>query len=209
MFSPDRDGETILCPHCSAATVLGNERKESKCHHCNTVLRFDSARFGERLPCPRCGQSTILGVPPPPASAKRRVVNGETFFYDRFGVVVTNSRFIVRGQTYAMRNITSVRPQTIDASRALLVILLCGTFFILMPALAMIVSDPKKPVGYVFLLLAAGGAFLSREHERSLKPSFRILVTTSSGEQSVFHSADFERTYEILDALNESIVSRG
>ena len=48
----------------------------------------------------------------------------ETIFLDQPGVTVTNARFVVNGQTYAMSNVTSVKQGMTPASKVGPIVLL-------------------------------------------------------------------------------------
>ena len=67
------------------------------CRECGESVRTEAAA------CPHCGAPQQQPVPPQlPAQSKE-----ETIYSDN-AVVVTNTRVIIGGTTYALRNITSV-----------------------------------------------------------------------------------------------------
>jgi len=66
--------------------------------------------------CSACGASASKGSGVASTAAKA-TPEGEKIFFDSNGVVVSSSRFIVNGQTFAMHGITSVKLTVTAASK--------------------------------------------------------------------------------------------
>ena len=118
----------------------------------------------------------------------------EITFFQNEGVRVTNTRFIVDGQTYAMNNITSVKPTNTPPSRVgpavLLVIgvgLLLGKNFILGAAFA-----------------ALGTFWWSQQ-----KTLYHVLLHTAGGEAKALNTHQRDYLEQVVAALNNAIVHRG
>ncbi|MDF3085241.1 DUF6232 family protein [Burkholderia sola] len=119
---------------------------------------------------------------------------GETVFFQHGSVTVTNTRFIVPGQTYAMSNVTSIKHLEKAPSRALGVIIAIIGVLILFAHV------------WLFGLIAiAAGAFLAW----NAKGQYDVLLHTASGEVRAFQSADRSLVQQIVGALNQAVVFRG
>lgn len=120
----------------------------------------------------------------------------ESIFLNEGSVSVSNSRFIVDGQTYAMSNVTSVKPGFIDIKRG-------ETVFVGAIGLACLFgSGIIFLIGLVFIAAAAIYLMVS-------KPQFTVVLNTSSGETQALASEDKEYIERVLGALNKAIVIRG
>src|SRR5687767_6795633 len=95
-----------------------------------------------------------------------RQTAGEKVFFDEDEITVTNARFIVSGQTYSMRNITSVRYERIpnDVTGPVLFFVLGGVALAF--GIGLLFSAESRKAGYriggvacVFLLF---GYLISR-----------------------------------------------
>ncbi|MFB2653875.1 DUF6232 family protein [Shewanella seohaensis] len=120
----------------------------------------------------------------------------EKTFFNKGNVMVTNSRFVVSGQTYAMSNVTSVKSGEIPGSQALSLIIavMSVPFFI-------------SGGGSIFIgiaLLAA--AFFAAT---KVKSTYTVILNTSAGENKALSSKDKGYVSSIIRALNDAIVSRG
>lgn len=119
----------------------------------------------------------------------------EKMFYDTGSISVSNSRFIVNGQTYAMSNVTSVKTGVEKANKAIGVIIALFGLFILFSAESILWGGIVIAVG----VLAFIGA----------KDKYSVVLSTSSGENQALTSVDKKHIEEVVSALNHSIVSRG
>ncbi|CAN7609148.1 DUF6232 family protein [Caballeronia sp. LjRoot34] len=118
----------------------------------------------------------------------------ETVFFQRGNVSVTNARFIVPGQTYAMSNVTSIKHVETPPSK--------------LPGWLLIIGGAVFCFGKIWvlgLLLIAGGAGVLWK----AKGKYDVMLQTSSGEVRAFGSTDPGLVREIVMALNEAIVFRG
>lgn len=117
----------------------------------------------------------------------------EKVFLSDNGVVVSNSRFSTGGQTYAMANVTSVRPARAGMGMGIILIIIGG-------AIAAGTDGGGKVLGVV--LLAAGiVAIIFR--------SAYVILHTAGGEQRALESRDVKFVEKVVGAVNEAIVHRG
>lgn len=118
----------------------------------------------------------------------------EKVYFEHGGVQVTNARFKVDAQTYAIRNITSTaawsKPQG-WALAALLVLCAIGGFM----------SKDGAGAGVLFLLLAAGVFWWAR-------PWHFVKLSTASGEVKALKSRDRNYVLQVVNALNDAMVSQ-
>lgn len=117
----------------------------------------------------------------------------ETTFFEHEGVRVTNSRFIVDGQTFAMTNITSVKPLEQKPNRVLPIILIVIG---IIPAL----NDAYG--GLVLTLI--GVIWLAMQ-----KTTYHVMLHTAGGETSALKTFQKEYLQRVVTALNNAIVHRG
>jgi hypothetical protein len=118
----------------------------------------------------------------------------ERVFFEYGDVKVTSARFINGGQTYAMNNVTSVKPYEKKPSRLIgIVVLLAGIG---------IMAESSFITG---LLIALAAAFYLYQQ----KTIYHILLSTSAGETTAL--VTYQRNYlnEVIAALNDAIVHRG
>lgn len=115
--------------------------------------------------------------------------SGERTFLASNGIVVTNARFAVGGQTYAVANITSVKsaPKNIGT----------GVILIIFALLLMLASWKAA------LVVAAVGAA-----SIWLAPA-TVVLATAGGEVKALQSGDGKFIQAVVAALNEAIISRG
>lgn len=118
----------------------------------------------------------------------------ESIFFEHGDVKVTSSRFINGGQTYAMNNVTSVKPYEKKPSRTGgIIVLLIGVI---------IMANSSLITG---LLIAAAATFYLYQQ----KTVYHILLSTSAGETTAL--VTYQRNYmnDVIAALNNAIVHRG
>ncbi|MEW6338265.1 MAG: DUF6232 family protein [Acidobacteriota bacterium] len=125
----------------------------------------------------------------------------ETTFFEDHNVKVTNARLISFGKTYAMNALVSVRSDTQKPSfGGAAVLLLFGIL-----ALVIGLSAGETGVGVVGAGLMLAGILVAR----SKKPTYRLFVTTASGEVEALSSKDWGYLSKVLEAVNNAIVARG
>ena len=119
----------------------------------------------------------------------------EKSYYGQGSVHVTNARFVVGAQTYAMRNVTSVKGITIRPGRL-------GPIALGLLAAAFVLSFELMPM-VIGLILANLAAFLYFYR----KTTHAVVLTTSGGEIKAYESQEMKEISRILDALNQAIVN--
>lgn len=119
----------------------------------------------------------------------------EKIFFDAGNISVSNNRFIVDGQTYAMGNVTSVKTGVEEAKK--------GTG-ILIGLIGLFVLFVAKPFlwGLVILMFATLALIGARNR-------YSVVLSTSSGENQALTSDNKTNIEMVVSALNEAIVSRG
>lgn len=118
----------------------------------------------------------------------------ERTFFEYEDVKVTSARFVSGGQTYAMSNVTSVKPFEDKPSRF-------GGIVILLLGIA-IMTTASFMVG---LLITAAAAFYLYQQ----KTTFHILLATSAGETKALRTYQRDYLNKVIAALNDAIVYRG
>ncbi|MCA6217776.1 hypothetical protein KGA65_14655 [Ideonella sp. B7] len=118
----------------------------------------------------------------------------EKTFFEYEGVKVTNARFVVDGQTFAMGNVTSVKPVEVRPSRVgPLLVGIFGAVFLL---------GANYIIALVLLALAAAWW-------HGQKTMFHIMLRTSGGETKALSTHQRNYLEQVTQALNEAIVHRG
>src|SRR5207253_10338894 len=117
----------------------------------------------------------------------------EKTFFDYDGVRVTNARFIVDGQTFAMSNITSVTPLEQKPNR-------------IIPALLILIGV-LLAVGRIYggLLLSVIGIVWWKLQ----KTVYHVMLHTAGAETSALQTYQKEYLQKVVAALNNAIVYRG
>lgn len=117
----------------------------------------------------------------------------EQTFFEHEDVKVTNARFITGGQTFAMNNVTSVKPFEQKPNRfwgviALLVgLLICAS-----------------SVVWGVVIMAVAAIYLFQQ-----KTIFQVILATSAGETKALTTYQRDYLNQVIGALNNAIVSRG
>lgn len=130
----------------------------------------------------------------------------KTYFNNNNGISVTNARFIVSEQTYAMSGVTSVKHFIKKASivRAVLSVLLIALGAL--STIGILASGEGEAatiiMPLIFLIIGISLWF-------SNKKSFIVLLNTSSGESQALETKDSGLVNSVVDALNEAIIERG
>ena len=125
----------------------------------------------------------------------------ETTFFQSGHVTVTNARFCVGAQTFAMRGITSVEGVETPPNY---------TGGVVMIVLGVIITaagfySSSIGAGVFGLLVVAGGVWVVRLQ----KSTFAVVLRTSGGEVTAYQSQDRNHISQIIQALNDSIISHG
>lgn len=125
----------------------------------------------------------------------------EKIFLQEGNITVTNSRFIVPSQTYAMSGITSVKLAEKNPSKAgPIIFIVTGLLF----WLGMGAGGEGFVAGIIFAL--PGIIWLIK---MLLNPVHIVTLTVSSGEVKALESKDRTLIVKVVNALNEAIIYRG
>jgi hypothetical protein len=134
---------------------------------------------------------------------KQDVNMEETVFFNFNGIIVSNSRFIVRSQTYAMQSVTSVKPGIVKPSRGVaMVFMLIGVLLLIAELLELFDKGVLLVAGVVAILIGLIAWYLE-------KPRYSVILNTSAGEHHALISDKKQDIEHVLQALNQAIVSRG
>ena len=131
----------------------------------------------------------------------------EKIFYENDNVKVTNTRFIVNNETYALSSINSVKVSVVDV-----------TFSYTFPSLAiigglswlffLIVLEETNPIYYIqSIALVAASIYALIRIKKKLE--YRVVLTTSSGDYAALKSNERQDIALVERALNDAIVYRG
>ncbi|MEO8143084.1 MAG: DUF6232 family protein [Betaproteobacteria bacterium] len=128
-------------------------------------------------------------------------MNNEHVFFQEAEIIVTNARFVVGSQTFAMRNITSVRAEKVEEKFEY-----PGYLMLLGVVIALIgFASAGIPVGIIGIAMSAGGIYWAWNQDSA----YAVVLTTSGGEVSAHQSNDRQLIAGIVKGLNDSIVARG
>jgi hypothetical protein len=124
----------------------------------------------------------------------------ETTFFQSGDITVTNARFVVGAQTFAMRGITSVQGVETPANYN-------GAIALILVGAVIAVSGFAFSIELaVFgVLLIAGGIWLCFRQ----KQTYAVVLRTAGGEVTAYQSQNRDHISEIIQALNDSIISHG
>jgi Family of unknown function (DUF6232) len=114
-------------------------------------------------------------------------------FFNENNVQVTNARFVVFSQTYAMNGITSVKYSREDPSRILPII----AFVI---GICSIFDSPV--IGLISISIAIALYMMN-------KTKHLVVLNTSGGQVEALSSTDNHHIIRIVAALNVAIIHRG
>lgn len=130
----------------------------------------------------------------------------ETVFFESGNVKVTNARFVVGDQTYAMAAVNSVKVSSTDLTPSNtfpgILIAVGGIWFIGALAGGSEFSSFIWPI-----VLTAVGFYWFRSIKKTYE--YQIVLTTSSGETSALKSTNDQDIRPVEKALHEAIVFRG
>jgi hypothetical protein len=119
----------------------------------------------------------------------------ETVLLSENGIRVTNVRFIVDGETYAMSGITSIKTEVDHPSKIGPIIAIIAGLLIL----------TQRGTGVLGIVIAVVGIFWFR----SKVTEYTISLTSASGERTPYRSTDKAFVDKVVAAINEAIVHRG
>jgi len=121
----------------------------------------------------------------------------EQIFFEQGSVKVTNARFVVDAQTYAMNGVTSVKSRVTPPVRT-------GAFIAIGIGLLVLIGAEggTKIVG---LLIAGAGAWYLTQ----LKATHAVYLSSASGEVQALSGHDEGYINSVIHALNEALIHRG
>jgi hypothetical protein len=182
-----------------------------ECPKCSQSIDAPHEMASQLVDCPTCKETIEVPArtqapPQAPPAPKPRTNDGETVFFQSNDITVTNARFIVGAQTFAMRGITSV--QGIRRSPSYggpVVLIVVGMLFLFPMGNGIQEKDTRSVVGFGLLafILSITGILWSVWK----KPTFEVVLRTSGGEVVAYSSLSQSYVSEIINALNQSIVS--
>ena len=125
----------------------------------------------------------------------------EKTFFEYEDVKVTNARFIIGAQTFAMSSITSIKTVTDKPSK------FWGIVILVIGLLTVALGLHKTAIGVVTvggLLVVASTFHLYRQ-----KTAYHVILNTSGGKTKAFTTYQSNYLTKVVGALNEAIVHRG
>ena len=117
----------------------------------------------------------------------------EELVFEEGEVKVTNARFVVTGQTYAMNGVTSVRQFVKKPNRVLPIVI----------GIAGLATFAGTFVGALILLGIAVALWMA------MKTEYSVLLSTAGGEARALSSKDQAYINRVVAALNDAIIKRG
>lgn len=130
----------------------------------------------------------------------------ETVFFENGNVKVTNARFIVGDQTYAMAAVNSVKVSSIDITPSNTmpgILVAVGAIWFV----SSIAASSEFSSYFWSVAILAVGIFWLRSIKKTLE--YKIILTTPSGETSALKSTNDQDIRPVEKALHEAIVFRG
>lgn len=134
----------------------------------------------------------------------------ETELFRFGGDVVTTQRAVLSGTTYAVRQINSVRTETVPPNRrAALLLLGIGGVFLLSGV--MLATDVSLFASSTLVALAIGAACVATGIWllKRAKATHYVLLSTSSGEVKSIYSHDAALIQRCVAAISDAIVRQG
>lgn len=120
----------------------------------------------------------------------------ETVFFDGGGITVTNTRFVVPGQTYAMASVTSVR--YLEKPQSWIMGAVCGALAIWW----LTIGTFMIPLVVVFAGISSLALWRGR-------PRYDVILSTAAGEVRALSSHERGDVRQVVKALNDAIIFRG
>lgn len=119
----------------------------------------------------------------------------EKIFHEKNYVIVSQSRYLVHGKTYAMRNISSVDVYTVNGSYAVQIIILLIGLVLIAIENARIIGAIIKAISILLMAL--------------VKDKYAVRISTNAGEVNNIISKDMDYVQQIVNALNDAMIYRG
>ncbi len=120
----------------------------------------------------------------------------EKIFYQDANVLVTQSRIVAFGKTYAMRNISSVGM----SENSKLFLKIASTIMLVFALIILYLRD------YWMGIAALGIAIIILFNARN---EYVMIISSNSGDNNALSSKNRDYIQSVIDAINEAIVHRG
>ena len=127
--------------------------------------------------------------------------SNERVFLAEGNIRVTATRVVVGGQTFAMRNVSSVKGVVHQESKA-------NDYIFGAIGIALVLYG-LSGAKWALILGAILFAFSYIEGRFMKKPSFSVVLSTSGGETEAFRTKDSTFAAAIVDAINQAMIARG
>lgn len=118
-------------------------------------------------------------------------------FFRSENVLVSQTRFVTFGQTYAMSGVTSVKASSVNPSRT-------GPLIIGGLGIILLFSGVTSMLIFGAVLLGCAAFIWSVQ-----KPDYFVSLSVASGEVRALNSKDPQFIGDVIQALNECIIARG
>lgn len=122
----------------------------------------------------------------------------EKTYFSNGNVTVTNARFIVPTQTYAMSGVTSVKYQKNPPKR------IWPLLLVLIGFAAASKAGPTASIWHYLMFMLPGFVWLALQ-----RATYSIQLSSASGESRALVSKESKFIKSVVDALNQAIVERG
>lgn len=135
----------------------------------------------------------------------------ETVYFEDGDVKVTEARFVSGNETFAMKNITSIKTKTNAPSRKapglgmLIGLVLLISNYAESAAQVNRSAQSGGAAGVVLGLMLVGGCAYWMA---KLKPIYEIVLQTSGVEKAALHTRQPEYLRQILEAMNKAMAHR-
>ncbi len=128
-------------------------------------------------------------------------MSDEKVFFKQSGITITNARFIVDSQTFAIRNITSVKAERVKQDNAGL------GWMVGIGMLLVLIGLGGSGAGFIiFGVLLAGLGFVLIWKQKDL---YAVSLATSAGEVKAYKCEDKQLISGIVAGLNDAITHNG
>lgn len=128
----------------------------------------------------------------------------ETIYYQDTSVTVSNKRAILGGNTYPVRNITSVSMGNVaPGGTALIMILIIAGLILAFVGFGLAQFGSYLILGVGIALIVAGLAIMVIN-----RPSYAVRIGSASGETNALVSKEKAYIQAVVDALNRAIVEQ-
>ncbi len=176
----------IICPKCGGILETIEGVKVITCKHCNTD--FDVEKAEEKK--------------------EHQKVKKEKVFYDKGGIIVTNTRIKLPDKIYSTANITSLSKKVIPKNYSfpigLIIIGAVLSLFYIVLAFADIPSSCATLLVIGLILIVVGIGILA-----SSKAKYCVVFETASGKIDVLTTVDEKMIDDIVEAISRAIDYRG